>query len=66
MADKSDNDRSADAMPHANMPGKMSGKKPRTILSSDLLRGEKLVIVQHEQDCYRLQLTAAGKLILTK
>jgi hemin uptake protein HemP len=30
------------------------------------LRGEKLVIVQHEQESYRLQVTASGKLILTK
>jgi hemin uptake protein HemP len=58
MADKSGNDRSAEAMPHA--------KLPRTILSSELLRGEKLVIVRHEQESYRLQLTASGKLILTK
>lgn len=41
-------------------------KMPRTVLSSELLRGEKLVIVQHEQESYRLQLTASGKLILTK
>jgi hemin uptake protein HemP len=58
MADKSSHDRSAEAMPRA--------KAPRTILSSELLRGEKLVIVRHEQESYRLQLTASGKLILTK
>jgi hemin uptake protein HemP len=58
MADKSSCDRSAEAMPRA--------KVPRTILSSELLRGEKLVIVRHEQESYRLQLTASGKLILTK
>jgi hemin uptake protein HemP len=59
MADKSgDGDRSAEATPIA--------KTPRTISSRDLLRGEKLVIVQHEQESYRLQLTASGKLILTK
>jgi hemin uptake protein HemP len=58
MADKSTNDRSAEAKPHAKMP--------RTISSSELLRGERLVIVQHELESYRLQLTASGKLILTK
>jgi hemin uptake protein HemP len=62
MADKSTNDRSAEAKPHAKMPRKM----PRTIFSSELLRGERLVIVQHELESYRLQLTASGKLILTK
>jgi hemin uptake protein HemP len=39
---------------------------PRTISSHELLKGERLVIVRHEQEVYRLQLTAAGKLILTK
>ena len=39
---------------------------PSTISSSELLRGERLVIVQHELESYRLQLTASGKLILTK
>ena len=58
MADKSSHDRSAGAIPDAKMP--------RTILSSELLRGEKLLIVRHEQESYRLQLTASGKLILTK
>jgi hemin uptake protein HemP len=62
MADKSSHDRSAEAMPGA----KMSRKVPRTILSSEFLRGEKLVIVRHEEESYRLQLTASGKLILTK
>jgi hemin uptake protein HemP len=30
------------------------------------LRGERLLIIKHEEEIYRLQLTAAGKLILTK
>jgi hemin uptake protein HemP len=41
-------------------------KMPRTISSRDLLGGQKLVIIRHEQEDYRLQMTAAGKLILTK
>jgi len=36
------------------------------VSSRDLLRGERLLIIKHEEDIYRLQLTAAGKLILTK
>jgi hemin uptake protein HemP len=66
MADKSGEDRSAEAMPRAKMPRKMAREMPRTISSRELLRGERLVIVQHEQESYRLQLTASGKLILTK
>jgi hemin uptake protein HemP len=59
MADNAnDDDRSAQNRPFA--------KSPRTISSRELLRGEKLVIVQHEQESYRLQVTASGKLILTK
>jgi hemin uptake protein HemP len=41
-------------------------KLSRTISSRDLLGGGRLVIIRHEQENYRLQVTAAGKLILTK
>jgi hemin uptake protein HemP len=41
-------------------------KMPRTISSRDLFDGQRLVIIRHEQDDYRLQITATGKLILTK
>ena len=41
-------------------------KPPRTIASTELLRGDRLVIVRHKQEDYRLQVTATGKLILTK
>jgi hemin uptake protein HemP len=44
----------------------LTGKMPRIISSRDLFGGRKLVIIRHEQDDYRLQMTAAGKLILTK
>jgi len=43
-----------------------SGKTPRMISSRDLLGGGRLVIIRHEQEDYRLQVTATGKLILTK
>lgn len=52
-----------DDLPHAGQP---TGKMPRTISSRDLLGGERRVIIRHEQDDYRLQVTATGKLILTK
>ena len=39
---------------------------PRAVNSRDLLGGERLLLIKHEEELYRLQLTAAGKLILTK
>lgn len=59
MADKEDGD-------HQSAEDRPPAKTPRTISSREILRGEKLVIVQHEQENYRLQVTASGKLILTK
>jgi len=43
-----------------------SAKMWRTISSRDLLGGDRLVIIRHDQEDYRLQVTAGGKLILTK
>jgi hemin uptake protein HemP len=59
MSDKaSENDRLSAVQP--------AGKAPRTISSRDLLGGDRMVIIRHEQEDYRLQITATGKLILTK
>ena len=41
-------------------------KMLRTISSSDLMGGDKVIIIRHEQEDYRLRITAANKLILTK
>jgi hemin uptake protein HemP len=41
-------------------------KAPRIISSGELLGNDKLVIIRHEHEEYRLHVTAAGKLILTK
>jgi hemin uptake protein HemP len=43
-----------------------AARMPRMILSRELLGSDKVVIIRHEQEDYRLQVTAAGKLILTK
>ena len=43
-----------------------AGKVWRTISSRDLMGNDRLVIIRHEQEDYRLQITATGKLILTK
>jgi hemin uptake protein HemP len=39
---------------------------PRVILSRDLMGDDKVVIIRHGQEDYRLRITAMGKLILTK
>jgi hemin uptake protein HemP len=58
LSDKPEQDNGPDAVQPAAMP--------RTISSRDLLAGQKRVIIRHEQEDYRLQVTATGKLILTK
>lgn len=45
---------------------KPANKAPKIITSQDLLAGDKMIIIRHDQEEYRLQLTATGKLILTK
>jgi hemin uptake protein HemP len=40
--------------------------KLATVSSSDLLAGNRQVIIQHGQEQYRLRLTNSNKLILTK
>jgi hemin uptake protein HemP len=40
--------------------------RPRMISSRDILGDDKVVIIRHEDEFYRLRRTAAGKLILTK
>jgi hemin uptake protein HemP len=52
-----------DDWPAAMQP---TSKIPRTLSSRDLFGGQKLVIIRHEQDDCRLQMTAVGKLLLTK
>ena len=43
-----------------------TSKMPRAISSRNLLGGDRLVIIRHEREDYRLQVTSRGKLILTK
>lgn len=40
--------------------------RPRTISSSELLAGDKEILIDHEGETYRLRLTRNGKLILHK
>lgn len=41
-------------------------QSPRRAVSNDLLRGDRLLIIEHGEASYRLLLTRNGKLILTK
>ena len=38
----------------------------RSISSDELLAGQRLIIIRHGREEYRLQVTGTGKLILTK
>jgi len=38
----------------------------RAVTSDELLRGQRVLVILHRQNEYRLQVTATGKLILTK
>jgi hemin uptake protein HemP len=40
--------------------------KQRRISSRELLGGQRVLVIQHNQEEYRLQVTRSGKLILTK
>ena len=50
--------------------GSNSGEFPqegvRSISSEELLAGQRVIVIQHGKEQYRLQITGTGKLILTK
>ncbi|MDO8263301.1 MAG: hemin uptake protein HemP [Gallionella sp.] len=43
-----------------------SGDSSGPVQSTDLLKGQKSVVIEHNGSIYRLQATKLGKLILTK
>jgi hemin uptake protein HemP len=51
--------------PPTNPPGKPADV-PRIIQAEELFAGQREVWIQHGDQRYRLRITAAGKLILTK
>jgi hemin uptake protein HemP len=59
VSEKSNRDDQPSTLPSAE-------KTPRMISSRELMGGARLLIIRHEQEDYRLQVTATGKLILTK
>lgn len=62
------------AMPPSKQPTGPTGtdlrqppaKKSEPVQSTDLLKGQKSVVIEHNGSSYRLQTTKLGKLILTK
>lgn len=55
----------ATAAGNASSP-RTTGERSSGVNSTDLLRGEKTVEINHNGATYRLQATRLGKLILTK
>ncbi len=51
---------------HTPPPRAGPPRAARAVRSDDLLAGEREVAILHNDETYRLRLTAAGKLILTK
>jgi hemin uptake protein HemP len=45
---------------------RLSPSRPRTLRSAELFAGAKEVLIEHDQQVYRLMITRAGKLILNK
>ncbi len=59
-------DKSSESASSESTPRDAQLRAPRTILSRDLMGSDKVVIIRHEQEDYRLRITTTGKLILTK
>jgi hemin uptake protein HemP len=54
----------ASAAASSERPGEVAG--PQTVSSADLFRGGRELLIRHGSEEYRLRITRAGKLILTK
>lgn len=52
--------------PQPANPPSMPADQPRIIQAEELFAGQREVWIQHGDQRYRLRITAAGKLILTK
>jgi hemin uptake protein HemP len=47
-------------------PRPVPGVAPCSVTSQELMRGGRMLVIRHGTHDYRLQITASGKLILTK
>ena len=52
--------------PNAPAAHSQSARVVARIASDQLMKGQREIIIQHGREEYRLRVTAAGKLILTK
>jgi len=52
--------------PNAPATHSQSTRSVARITSDQLMKGQREIIIQHGREEYRLRVTAAGKLILTK
>jgi len=52
--------------PAASMSGTFGPDAVRSISSEQLLAGQRMIVIRHGKEEYRLQVTGSGKLILTK
>jgi len=48
------------------MSGTFGPDAVRSISSEQLLAGQRMIVIRHGKEEYRLQVTGSGKLILTK
>ncbi len=53
-------------MPENGHAHALSRTEPTPVQSTDLFKGQKSVLIEHNGASYRLQSTKLGKLILTK
>ncbi len=52
--------------PSGPLPPARPAAGPRSVDSETLLKGDTILLIQHQGETYRLQTTRQGKLILTK
>jgi hemin uptake protein HemP len=50
----------------ANRSGDAAANGVRSIDTRELMAGERAIVIRHGNEEYRLQITSAGKLLLTK
>ena len=49
-----------------SMPIDINGEQAKSLTTRDLFQGRRRIDIEHQGECYRLQITRRGKLILTK
>ncbi len=57
---------SATARAISSDPKIAENERPQIVTSEELLRGQRELWIEHGENMYRLRLTSAGKLYLTK